>query len=124
MDNNVKVGDTVICINIAKLGSNVKGIAPPLKINGEYIVGAINTCACGVITYDVGISSPSNTITCTSCLRKTNSEPIWWCSASRFVKKQNLYEKDSKSETKSKEERIKEAIAIENYELAAELNKL
>lgn len=45
--NDIKIGDTVICINNSNYTKNID--SPPLKLNGEYIVQGINTCKCGNI---------------------------------------------------------------------------
>ena len=120
-DNDIKVGDTIICINAGMVPGAIH-TPPPLKLNGEYILQAINVCACGTTTYDIGIAHPiKGVLYCNGCSRETSNEPIWWCATERFVKKQSG--KNTESETKSKEERIKEAVATENYELASELNK-
>jgi len=109
MENkNIKVGDVVICINNVTLpGQNPALGLPPLRIGGEYVVQAINKCPCGEIKYDIGLPSV-RTQTC-RCERNVLNDPIWWCAAERFVKKQTL------------QEQIEEAVESENFELAAKL---
>lgn len=102
-NNNIKRGDTIICINIRNLNSNFN--PPPLKLNGEYICQGIKICPCGAKSFDVGLAPLTNkSISCNTCARETNNESIWWCSAIRFIKK------------KSKEEQIAEALEKEDYE--------
>ncbi len=112
MENNkIKVGDVVICINNGNIGVG-EYLNPPLKINGEYVVQAINICPCGSIKYDVGLTRGCEMIQlCVGCTRKVHGDSIWWCNPKRFIKK----------DTRSFAERITEAIETENYELAKEL---
>ena len=106
---NIKVGDVVICINNGRLpGQSLNLGKPPLRINGEYVVQAINACVCGRVRYDIGLQLQTNSLTC-NCGRETIGESIWWCAAERFVKKQTL------------QEQIEEAIENENFELASKL---
>ncbi len=102
-NNDIKKGDTIICINTGKLVPN--NTPPPLKLNGEYICQNIQICGCGNMTYDVGISrNPEHSHGCNTCNRQTMGEDIRWCSAERFIKK------------KSKEEQMAEALEKEDYE--------
>lgn len=106
-----KKGDIAICVTVGQM-TNQKGTPPPLRKDMEYIVQGVKICACGSITLDVGFGAMGITVMCCSgCTRKTMNEPIWWCSAKRFVKK----------DLRSKEEQIAEAIESENYELALEI---
>lgn len=104
MENNeIKKGDTIICINNGILKQYL--IPPPLKLNGEYICQNIRICPCGHKSFDVGITHDiNNLLNCSECSRKTSGEDIRWCAASRFIKK------------KSKEEQIAEALEKEDYE--------
>lgn len=105
-----KIGDIAICIKVGALNSKNLN-PPPLRLKGEYVVNGIRTCGCGHLTLDVGITSSTQIINCGMCPRVTHNEPIWWCSASRFVKK----------DEKSIEEQIAEAVGNEDYELAEKL---
>lgn len=106
-------GDIAICVNIKDVHPSTKGSLPSLRLNAEYIVQNIKTCECGQITLDVGLSDDNSGVKCKCGAKSSPKSGIWWCASERFVKKQ----------TKSIEEQIEEAIEIENYELANELQK-
>lgn len=85
MSENWKKGDIAICINVDSL-TNKPGLTPPLRLNSEYIVQGVKICVCGFVTLDVGLPSRTGVIQC-ECDRIVMNEPIWWCTAKRFVKK-------------------------------------
>lgn len=107
-EDQIKVGDTIVCINNKKVRPNT--IAPPLLLNYDYIISRIHNCSCGKTFYDVGLGSdPKIRLTCSSCDETIDNDPTHWCDSVRFTKK------------KSKEEKIAEALEEENYELLAEM---
>lgn len=106
-----KKGDIAICVNVRTLRNYGNGTPPPLIKDREYVVNSIHICGCGKLALDVGIAHTMDEHSCNKCDRITINEPIWWCAAERFVKKQTL----------SLKEQISEAISTENYELAHSL---
>jgi hypothetical protein len=93
MENNTsKVGDKLIATNIKPLpnaGSDENGhkIAPPLSVDGEYIVKSVFLCKCGQDHLDVGLVSKYNFISCYKCGYSIDgSDKIHFCHPSRFVK--------------------------------------
>jgi hypothetical protein len=103
-------GDIAICIKVGDINS-LPGPNPPLRLNGEYIVQNVNDCVCGSIKLDVGISTGDVNCSQCGCGRVTLNEPIWWCSSTRFTKK----------DIRTDEEKLEEALKIEDYETAAKL---
>lgn len=106
-----KVGDIAICVNVGAMDSSIPVAIhnlPPLKLNAEYVVQDVRQCGCGELLLDVGIASIVPLHICGKCRRYYNPNGSWWCRAKRFVKK----------DTRSKEEKLEEALKEENYELA------
>ena len=112
---NWKKGDKALCINNGNLpGTPSKGTLPPLRLNVEYVVHAVNVCECGGISLDVGLASGSTGQTKCGCSRFIGDAGIHWANARRFVKKRpkgELYKE------------LHDAVQDENFELAAELQK-
>lgn len=115
MENTWKIGDIAICVKVGPLVGQI-GNSPALRLNAEYLVNNIKMCECGDIDLDVGLSidSYSKGTVCICGARSSSKTGIWWCSSTRFVKKQ------TKEET---EKQLEEAVANENYELAQELSE-
>jgi hypothetical protein len=109
---NWKKGDIAICVNADSFNSNL--VAPPLRLNAEYIVNSVSTCKCGRVSLDVGLISKGTTgrSRCL-CGETTKTGDIHICYAGRFIKK----------DPRSLEERIAEAVEKEEYELAHELKQ-
>lgn len=116
MENtNWQINDIAICIKTGYVKGNKEGAYfPPLRLNNQYIVQNIFQCPiCKETALDVGFNSNSKKGTLCGCGEHMTGRDIHWCCSTRFVKKQTL----------SKEEELKEALANENYEKAAELTK-
>jgi hypothetical protein len=116
MESNWKKGDTAICVRVGALPGQAPGNSPALRLNAEYNVNAVEVCGCGDIALDVGLplGDDSKGTNCTCGARTSPKTGIWWCSSTRFVRKQ------SKEEV---EKQLEEAVAQENYELAQELSE-
>ncbi len=107
-NDQVKIGDTVRCINNKPFKPNT--IPPPLLLNHDYVLNSKRNCKCGKIFYDVGLGSDVTIgLTCTSCNEIIENDARHWCDSVRFAKK------------KSKDETIAEALETEDYELLAEM---
>ena len=117
-DTNIKwePGDVAICKVVGKLyGFDDQGIPPPLRLNAEYIVNAVNICGdCGVVKLDVGLNSMSNVGTRCNCGARSKPSDIHWANATRFVKKKTRADIMAQ---------IAEAEAKEDYSLAAALQR-
>ncbi len=100
----IQIGDKIKCINVGKLPQqpNAKKL-PPLKLNGYYIVQNIQTCSCGHVIYDVGISSNySGVMDCLTCSKQYPATAIHWCASERFIKEEQTTEYSSYSLPKKK----------------------
>ncbi len=118
-DSEIRVGDTVLCIDDRNLGDG-KGVPPPLVYKQKYLVkGTIKCPSCNSKFIDVGLISISDKHTeCNECNNNIPGKNIWWCNVIRFVK--------STPEEKSEEivvEKVKEEpkIKINTKELVKEL---
>ncbi len=117
METNWKKGDIAICVEVGNLGY-MSGNPPPLRLNAEYLVSQVHVYECGSVYLDVGMCLPNEEGTHCLCGAVTSPKTgIWWCNASRFVKKQT---EKSKAEL---EEELQTALKHENYELASKLTK-
>jgi len=118
--NNWKPGDIAVCIKTGYLSyqNPDKGRdLPPLRLKAEYLVNSVRVCECGSVTLDVGLLNDSGRgMQCKCGATSSPHSGIHWCASERFVRK-------GIEETKSVEEKIKEALSVENYELADELQK-
>lgn len=95
-----KIGQMVICVNNTRLHpqSVVLGRnAPPLKLNGKYVVQGIKECDCGAVSLDVGLITQTGRIVCHKCSNTTTGD-VWWCSSLRFSPEKT--EEETKTEYK------------------------
>jgi hypothetical protein len=118
MKNNWKAGDIAICIrtdNYSK--ANDKGQPPPLRLNAEYVVQSVYECTCGNVLLDVGllIRDGVRCISCGNCQKTTPDSDIHWAGSRRFIKKE--------FDTKFLEERLEYALEVEDYKMAADIQK-
>ena len=110
MEQEAKIGDTVICIDDRPWG---KGKAPDVIFKKEYKVLDIIKCKCGCISYDVGLkkdSSNSNFTKC-RCLEYLPGQTIHWAQSTRFARKE--------TQTESKKENM---VLLQPKELLKELS--
>jgi hypothetical protein len=83
--------------------------APPVKKDYRYVIQNIYVCPkCKVTSFDVGFVSRKNTYTECGCKEGIPLREIHWASHRLF----------KKLDTRSKEERIQEALEKEDYILA------
>ena len=85
MKDEIKIGDTVICIDDRPFGN---GIAPPVVYKQKYKVLDIQIHECGNKVLDVGfkLSDYHEFIKCLNCDLHYAGKKIWWCGINRFNK--------------------------------------
>lgn len=124
MSDEVKIGDIVICID-DRNWNHGKPQTIDLVYKKSYKVLDITSCKC-CSAYDIGSRQNPKTFTqCTSCKDLLVGGGIHWAASFRFRKATPEEEKEHYA--KEKEDilsQIEELVAKEEYQKAAELQKL
>ncbi len=115
MSKEIKVGDFVRCINDGQINNNV-GKKPPLRFGLVYVVNGINTCSCGGVSYDVGLSSDILRGTQCSCGKIILPANIHFCNSKRFAKIDESEKSEENSEIIDNSELVKELLTKQMYE--------
>jgi hypothetical protein len=118
--DDIKVGDTVICIDDRRWNgcTNIE-----LSHGTKYKITSISK-SCHGISYDIGgrFNDRRHHTTCTKCNKDLSGQGIHWAATHRFRKQTT--EESYESNAIAKEElnvKIKKAIKDEDYELARKL---
>jgi hypothetical protein len=84
-----KVGDRVLCIDDSGHMMSQTHERSALRKGREYIIYGIIECTCGTISFDIGLTLPSDSsdiMTCMCGRDRKIPERTWYALSKRFVK--------------------------------------